>query len=254
MKFIKKMKKVIHFVSGMNTIKSNYYKIKNTNDYQNPKLYVNIKNALIKVHELLNDEEFSNTKSEVIQKIQKDLHLLEYEMEYIQKFLQKDWHACLNLGMEIEKSNASYRLELCYPIILDTLNQLKNETTEKDYNELYKWIEVDYESKAHQYMVLKTFETKNAVSNNEKVIKVEYNGIYMALAYMAYLNGDEEKMMNYIENQKEIFPLEKILKHENIEQQPWYYSNIDKNYIDFLTKSLLKPLELESKEAKKIRM
>lgn len=255
MNFTKKIKTEITFANSINSIKSNYHKIKNTNNYKDFKLYLDIKNELFKVHNLLINEEIFNKKLELRQQIQKDLHALEYDIEYVQKFLKKDWHSCLNLGMEIEQSNVSNNLDLSYSIILDTLNELKNQTTKKDYNELYKSIEIDYENKARQYMILKSFEIKNNILNNTtNGIKEKYNGIYMALAYMDYLNGDKEKMMNDIKNQKEIFPLEKILKHENIKEQPWYYSNIDKNYINFLTISLLEPLELENKKAKTIKM
>ena len=251
MKFIQKMKNSILFVQSINKIKFNYEKIKKSNDYQDEKLYSNILNTLPIVHKLLNSEDFIMQESEVAQKIKKDLHFLEYEIEYIQKFLQKNWQACLNLGMEVEKSNVSNHLFLAYNIILESIVQLKNEIPEKSYNELYKWIEVDYENKAHQYMVLEQFQQNQEVVP-KKFLKVQYSGIYMNLAYLAYLNHDDQKMMNYIERQKELFSLEEILHNENIESQPWYYGNIHPNYLDFLNITLLKDLEIKKEKTLKM--
>lgn len=251
MKFIQKMKDSMLFIQAINKIKSNYNKIKTTNDYQDEKLYSEIFNTLPIIHKLLNNEDFIVQESEVAQKMKKDLHFLEYEVEYIQKFLQKNWQACLNLGMEVEKSNVSNHLFLAYNIILESIVQLKNEIPEKSYNELYKWIEVDYENKAHQYMVLEEIQ-QNQEMGSKKFIKIQYNGIYMNLAYLAYLNHDDQKMMNYIERQKELFSLEEILSHENIESQPWYYRNIQPNYLDFLNITLLKDLEIKKEKTLKM--
>lgn len=147
-----------------------------------------------------------------------------------------------------ETYDAYYKLEKNGPKqmmlvdMIDSLCAIKNEiSTERQkeiYNKNYAHLEEHLcqlleDATVHHYV--ENYTVSNGISSDNKLMNDTYNGSYMSLAYMNYLNHNFDKAKGYLDKLIGEQGLEKVIEEEcEQKHNKWFYRHQPQSYIEFV--------------------
>jgi hypothetical protein len=152
-----------------------------------------------------------------------------------------------------ETYDAYYKLEKNGPKqmmlvdMIDSLCAIKNEVkTERQksiYNKNYAHLENHLcqlleDATVHHYV--ENYTVSNGVSSDQKLMEKSYNGSYMSLAYMNYLNNNMDKAKEYLNKLIEEQGIEQVIEREcDQKHNKWFYRHQPQSYIDFVKEHIV---------------
>lgn len=166
-------------------------------------------------------------------------HLLLLNLaQYMSAFNQAKFEKAFEVSNNAFNRTRNEDLKQMYLITgLDALNMIKSKivsTTDREiYQSKYEAHEFNYANLIEENAKKKLLADVTLENPDKKAVKIdiEYNGAYMSLAYLHYLNHDMKKAYQCMDNLINQYGTEKVRKHESgKETSGWFYRHHGKDY------------------------
>lgn len=185
------------------------------------------------------------------------LSLLLTMAKHMSAFNQAQFEKAFDSTQKAYNQSKKEDLKIAYLVVLlDTMNTIKSNIVTDIDREMYQKNYAPFE-KEYSELIEKAADTKavnsiklNALKDGKEFkIDIKYDGSYMSLAYLSYLNHDLPKAYEYMNKLINKFGVEKVRKHESgQESDGWFYRHCNNDYQFLVTSACDKYEALKNKK------
>jgi hypothetical protein len=177
--------------------------------------------------------------------------------KHMSSFNQAQFEKAFDSTQKAYNESKKEDLKLSYLVVLlDTMNTIKSNivtnTDREMYQKNYAHFEKEYSElieKAADAKAINSIKLNKLKDGQEVKIDIEYDGSYMSLAYLSYLNNDLKKAYEYMDKLINKLGVEKVRKHESgQESNAWFYRHCNNDYQFLVTSACDKYEALKNKQ------